>query len=149
MVINSDKTKIITVGTKARIYSPHNNPLSVKINGYRSQVVKTSRILGVIADIILSWKDQYNNITAKASRSIRLLRRIKRYFPIEARKLFYNAHINSTPTYCFTIRGSGSQGDIEVLKLQKRSLRVILDVSDIITSSKPLCKNSIYCHSHI
>ena len=44
MVINSDKTKSMLFGTKARLCS-HDTPLNVMINGQQLQVVKTSRVL--------------------------------------------------------------------------------------------------------
>ena len=64
------------------------------------------------------------------SSKLALLRRIKRYLPIEYRKLFYNAYILPSLDYCLTIWGNTSKTQVERLhKLQKGAARIILDAA--------------------
>ena len=52
--------------------------VSLKANGIAFEIVKSAKILGLTVRNDLKWNDHLNNITAKASRRIYLLKQLKR-----------------------------------------------------------------------
>lgn len=90
--------------------------------------VSTTTILGVHFDNVLSWNVHIKNVHSKVAKNLYLLQNIKRYLPLEARKLFYNSYILPHFDYCCVIWGNCSQTLMNSLeKLQKRAARIILD----------------------
>ena len=69
---------------------------SLKANGNAFDIVKSAKILGVTVRNDLKWNDHVDNITAKASRRIYLLKQLKRA-GIDHKSLiqFYCASIRS------------------------------------------------------
>ena len=51
--------------------------VSPKANGNAFEIVKSNKLLGVIVRNDLKWNDHVDNITAKASRRIYLLKQLK------------------------------------------------------------------------
>ena len=51
--------------------------VSLKANGNAFEIVKSAKILGVTVRNDLKWNDHVDNITAKASRRIYLLKQLK------------------------------------------------------------------------
>ena len=63
------------------------------------------------------------------SSKIALLDKIKKFLPLQTRKIYYNAYILSVIDYCLTVWGSASNAHLDrLLKLQKRAARIILDM---------------------
>ena len=74
----------------------------------------------------LSWKTHVHKTAIKVSRNIALLRRVKKFLPLEARKAFYQSNIQSQLDYCSVIWGASANVD-KLIKLQKRAIRIISD----------------------
>ena len=74
--------------------------VSLKANGIAFEIVKSAKILGLTVRNDLKWNDHLNNITAKASRRIYLLKQLKRA-GIDRKSLiqFYCACIRSLLEY--------------------------------------------------
>ena len=102
--------------------------------------VSSKKLLGVIIDKHLAWKNHVDNIASSLSKKIALLRRIKNYLPINIRLLYYKVFFQSTVGYCNIIWGQSSH-ITRIHKLQKIALRVIYDKSRY-TSSDPLFQES-------
>ena len=88
--------------------------VSLKANGNAFEIVKSAKILGVTVRNDLKWNDHVDNITAKASRRIYLLKQLKRagvdrksliqFFCACIRSILENAcqaFHSSLPAYCF------------------------------------------------
>jgi hypothetical protein len=98
------------------------------------------KLLGIKIDSNLNWKNQINQICSKISSKIYLLSKIKKYLNLESRQLFYSGYILPLIDYCCVVWGNCSnEGLNRILKLQKRTARLILD-QDPIAPSEPLFK---------
>jgi hypothetical protein len=76
----------------------------------------------------LKWKTHIQKIIKKCNSQLYLLLRIKQYLYVHARKLFFNAYILPHLDYCCTIwRNCSSDLLSQIIKFQKRAIRIILD----------------------
>ena len=85
----------------------------------------------------MSWENHINFTVSKIDKNIALLRRIKRYLPLQTRKLFFNANILPHMDYCSVIWGSSPHVK-KITLAQKRAARVILDITDNCYPSKDI-----------
>ena len=116
------------IGThqKRSKFLDHGFPLFV--SNQKLDNVTYEKILGVYLDNSLQYNVHIDHVCKTLSRKISALRRIKKYLPLQTRKLFYNAYIMPTIDYCLTIWGNTSRSNLDrVHKLQKRAARYILD----------------------
>ncbi len=88
MVINTDKTKTLLIGSSQRLASlPDNaNDLTVSLQGITLQAVDHDKLLGVMIDNKLSWHAQIDHVYKSVSR-LALLRRISPYIDVGTRIL--------------------------------------------------------------
>ena len=129
MVINENKSKCLLIGTSQRVAKVKHN-LSVHINDITLENVESDKLLGVRIDPSLNFNKHVDTVCKSISSKLALLRRIKRYLPIEYRKLFYNSYVLPSLDYCLTIWGNTSKTQIERLhKLEKCAARIILDAA--------------------
>ena len=129
MVINENKSKCLLIGTSQRVAKVKHN-LSVHINDITLENVESDKLLGVHIDTSLNFNKHVDTVCRSISSKLALLRRIKRYLPVEYRKLFYSAYILPSLDYCLTIWGNTTKTHIERLhKLQKCAARIILDAA--------------------
>ena len=139
MFINCNKTKCMTVGTKQKL-AFQNEELSLTITFEQLQDSACEKLLGIKIDLNLNWKNQIDQICSKISSKIYLLSKIKKYLNLESRQLFYSGYILPLIDYCCVGWGNCSnEGLNRILKLHKRTARLILD-HDPIASSEPLFK---------
>ena len=130
MMPNTDKTKCMLITTwQKRLHLSQNEDLCVSLNDLPLENVTSKQLLGVTMNHNLSWEDHINTTVSKINRSIALLRRIKRYLPLQTRKLFFDAHILPHMDYCSIVWG-GSPHVKKINLTQKRAARVILDITD-------------------
>ena len=112
------------------------NELHLTINTESLPIVKIQKLLGIYIDENLSWNDHIIHISKSVSKKISLLRRLKKFLPIHARKLFYTSYIQPLLDYCCTVWGSCTQTNINnIIKLQKRAARIILDAPFLTPSA--------------
>ena len=130
MMPNTDKTKCILITSwQKRLHIPQNEDLCVSLNDIPLKNVTSKPLLGVTMIHNLSWEDHINTTVSKINRSIALLRRIKRYLPLQIGKLFFNAHILPHMDYCSIVWGSSPH--VKKINLaKKRAARLILDIMD-------------------
>lgn len=111
--------------------------LEVQINGKRLEQVKSQKLLGVTIDDKLSFDDHIEELCIKLSQRIAVLKKIRRFIPIEQRILYYNAMVKQVMLYGSSIWTSCSIDNLtKVLKLQKRAARVILNADTRENSMK-------------
>jgi hypothetical protein len=140
MFINCNKTKCMKVGTKQKL-AFQNEELFLTINSEQLQHSTCEKLLGIKIDSNLNWKNQFDQICSKiSSKMIYLLSKFKKYLNLESRQLFYSGYILPLIDYCCVVWGNCSnEGLNRILKLQKRTARLILD-QDPIAPSEPLFK---------
>jgi hypothetical protein len=78
----------------------------------------------------LSWNEHAKYVIKKMSSNLYLLRRLKNYIPRKTRLLFYNSYVLPHMDYCATIWGNCLKNTkYQIVKMQKRAARLILDTS--------------------
>ena len=86
--INVMKTKVMLITTNRRASMIPNKLLQVKIKDTYIENVTSHKLLGVIVDNTLSWKQQVVSVQSAASRKLTLLVKIAKYLPIETHFLY-------------------------------------------------------------
>ena len=128
MVLSDSKTKCMLVtGKRLESKFSDNCSLHLKLNGTEIKQVNSQKLLGVTIDNKLSFDDHIERLCKKLTQKIAVLRKIRRFLPLEERKLYYNAMIKQSMLYGATVWTTCSADNIKkVLQLQKRAARVIL-----------------------
>ena len=134
MVLSIEKTKTMYISNRQN--SVQNFANSIKINDISIEEVDLTKLLGITISNTLSWDRQVGQVKKCASYRLSLLRKIRKYLPFETRILFYNYYVKPTIEYCSSIWGNCSKHNtLQVIKIQKKAARLILDV-DPLTPSK-------------
>ena len=140
MVLNTDKTKVMLIGSKQKLKNTTDtgNTVNIQINDKPIQQVSEEKLLGITVDHSLNWKSQVKHVQQMIRYKLTILRKIRKYLPISVRKTFYNYYIKPHLDYCCSIWGNCSQKDRSALtRLQKQAARLILN-TDPLTPSKEL-----------
>ena len=127
MVINTDKTKAMTVTTRQK-QSKMEDYFHTTLNDMPLSQISTEKVLGVQVDNNLMLTDHISNVSKKMSTNIWLLYRIKRYLPIEHRDVFYKSYIQPHIDYANIAWGNAAKTNLlQIERLQRRACRVILN----------------------
>ena len=106
---------------------PDDCSLGLKLVNSDIEHVDGQKLLGVTVDKHLSFDVHVEELCKKLSQRIAVLRKIRRFIPIEQRILYYNAMIKQAMLYGSTIWSNCSADNLtRILKLQKRAAREIL-----------------------
>jgi hypothetical protein len=136
MVLNADKTKSILITGKRLKSRMQLSSLPLTASDSNIELVSSQKLLGVIIDEHLTFKEHINKLSKNLSKKVSLLRKIRRYLPLLERKLFYNAVVKPVMMYGSSIWSCCSRNDLlRIFKLQKRAARVILGTD---TSSRSI-----------
>ena len=127
MIINTEKTKSMLIGSKQRIaLLGHPSSLSIIVNNSLLKNVNCEKLLGVKIDSNLLWHDQVDYICTKVNNRLALLRRIKPFIDRQTCILYYNGYILPIIDYCSIIWSTCNNGEMQrVIKLQKAAARII------------------------
>ena len=97
MVLSDSKTKCMLVtGKRLESKFSDNCSLHLKLNGTEIKQVNSQKLLGVTIDNKLSFDDHIERLCKKLTQKIAVLRKIRRFLPLEERKLYYNAMIKQS-----------------------------------------------------
>ncbi len=130
MVLSINKCQCMLMSSRQKLMKGNykNVNLNVTSDTDTIQCAKTTKILGVLVDQFLSWEDQIEYIKLKIVRNLHLLKKIKVFLPLNARKMFYNSYILPHFDYCSIIWGNCSKTLLrKLITLQKKAARIILD----------------------
>jgi hypothetical protein len=132
MVLNSEKTKCMLITTVQKSRRLSRTELELNLDGVNIEPVFKEKLLGMEIDNFLTFNKLVSSLCSKVSLRILALRRIKRFLPNFARKIFYNALILPYFNYCISVWSSCNASSMDrVFKLQKMAARIILDVNSI------------------
>ena len=138
MVINDGKTKAMMITTSQRAATLNSNPRVEFINnGVQLKNTNSEKILGVVMNEHLSWKQQIDKVAKSLIKGIHHSQ-IKEYLPIGHRIIYYKCFLQPHIDYCCTVWGHSCH-IIRIHKLQKLALRIIYDKPKL-TSSGPQFK---------
>ena len=115
--------------TCARII-PHNERLTIAVNGKKIKQVDKIKFLGVIIDENLTWDDQIKHLENKLLATIVLIKRIKKFIPSSHYKKIYQSLFVSHLTYGISCWGGVYPSKLQKLfNTQKRCLRILFGES--------------------
>ena len=121
MVLSADKTKVM-------LLNEDEGTLDIQLRSKQLAQVNCEQLLGIQIDKKLSWDAQIQKQRSTILFKISLLKKIKRYLPLETRTLFYNLYIKPHFEYCNTVWINTSVRNINRISLlQKYAARIILD----------------------
>ena len=95
------------VGSRQRLQQSLSNP-EIVIGNHIIQHVSSKKVLGVIIDEQLKWKEHNDAQCKKISKSIALLRRAKQFVNEDTLLNMFNAFILPHFTYCSNVWSDGS-----------------------------------------
>ena len=128
MMLRIPKCVSILIATRQKLSKCQGIKLNVNIINVDLPCVNSTKILGVHFDATLSWIDHVTHVRKKISKNLFLLKSIKCFLPLSARKLFYDSYILPYFDFCSIIWGNCPKyvlADLE--KIQKRAARIILN----------------------
>ena len=120
LVFNEDKTKVVLFST-SQLASRHNlddiDTIDITIDGKKLERKLTWKVLGILLNEHLNWKEQISAVITSGYATLRILRRIRRLTPYHVRKslaeclvlskIYYGIELyKKTPEY-LTIRLQG------------------------------------------
>ena len=111
-------------------------PYNLEINSEKVESVSEFNFLGIVLDEFLTWKPHVKKVSAKISRSLGIIKRVRNFLPIQALKSLYNALIVPHLNYGLKLWGPRSKA---VALIQKRAIWVITK-SKFFAHTSPLFK---------
>lgn len=127
MVFNESKTKTMLVAGKRLHQKMSSTLLTVHVNSVELEQVQSQKLFDGIIDTQL-FNEHIDNLCKKLTQRIAVLKKIRRYLPLDQRIIYYNAMIKQTMIYGSSEWVSTSVDNLnKVFRLQKRTARVILD----------------------
>ena len=121
----------LTVNIDKSIYMIHTNRqtnfLPPLFFNFETLKLKTShKVLGVIVDNKLTFKQHIQSLCQKLSRSIAMINHVNKLLPINVLKTLYYSYIQSHLTYCLCIFGSTYPTHLlPLFKMQKKAIRSV------------------------
>ena len=110
------------------------------------QRVTKAKLLGVIVDQHLSWKDHISMVSHKISKSFGIISHIPNTLDIKSKKLIYYSLIHLYLTYCINVWASTYRTNLKTLCTdQKRSVHTLFATAqqphsrDIFIYHKKIC----------
>ena len=135
MAINYEKTNTMLITTNQKLHTLPVQEINITVNGKQLENVQKVKLLGVVVDQHLTWKDHVDKVHKTVSMILARFRSIKPFLPTYAQIQFCQAFILPHLDFCSTVWGSTNLERLH--KLQKRTARMIFDLPTQ-TPSTPL-----------
>ena len=100
--------------------------LAIFYNETKLETTNSENLLGVIIDKNILWKCHIDNLAQTLNKANFLLRRIKKFLPLDCRLTFYKTFLQPHMDYCCT-SWSQLNHTKRIRKLQNISQRIIYD----------------------
>ena len=136
--LNVSKTRCIVF--KNPKYPTVCKPYEFEINNEKIKCVSEFNFLGIMLDEFLSWTPHTKKVTSKISRTLGVIKRVRKFLPFHALEKIYNALVVPHLNYGLKLWGTNLAA---VSKIQKRAIRIIT-CSKFLAHTSPLFK-----HNHI
>ena len=136
--LNAGKTNFMLFGRKGQSVK---NELNITIDGNKIERVDHVKFLGVHIDACLNWKQHTSHVSAKISKSIGIINKIKCILSNNLLKTLYYSLIYPYLVYCNILWGNACHVSLsKLITLQKRAIRIITR-SKYLAPSKELFKS--------
>ena len=140
MHVHLQMTSLMLIGNWQNLQ--HLDSLEIYLDDELIKQVDSQKLLGISLDSTLNWDEQNSVVCLDLTCRISLLKQLSKYVNMESLKLYYNSYIlqvfdNGCMIWCRTTVKNLNR----MFKLQKRALRIILNVDYLITPSEEMfCK---------
>ena len=131
LVINNDKTKALLFGSEHKLRTNSTDSIPLFLDHKRIEFVKSAKLLGVVLDGSLSWKDHVSRVIGKISSNLYPLVVANRLrLPTHIRKILFHALISPHLNYGIPLySGCSSQQYLHRLRiLTKKAIRLVAGV---------------------
>ena len=125
LTVNIKKTKCMLIATPQKLRGVKST-LKVYIDNTLVPVSSCEKLLGVLIKDNFDWTEHVAKISKSVKSKLYLLRRIRPYLSLDARKIFCNSYVSPHLTYCSTIWGNTTSANLmKILRLQKYAARTV------------------------
>ena len=122
-----DETKFMLVATRQKRPNLTLKCPSVSIKNQTFTEVDNHKVLGVTTDSNLSWSSHMTALCQSTSKKMYQLSKIEHFLNLDARKIFFHAHIQPTINYRSMLWDSASANTLKpMFGLHLRVLKAIL-----------------------
>ena len=119
-------------------YPTVSKPYELEINNEKIKCVSEFNFLGIMLDEFLSWNPHTKMVTAKISKTLGVIKRVRKFLPFHALEKIYNALIVPHLNYGLKLWGTNLKA---VTTAQKRAIRIIT-CSKFLAHTGPLFKQN-------
>ena len=129
LTLNAEKTEFMLIVSKRKLTQLTENQ-NIYIGNHNIKQVSKKKVLGILLDEELKWKEHNNAQCKTLSKSIALLKKAKCFVTYEALIKMYNSLVLPHFTYCSNVWNDGSCAHMEKLyKMQKRAACIVTGCS--------------------
>ena len=126
LMLNSNKTKVMLLGSKQRFCSIPDQHLSIKLHGQVVECVNEFKCLGVVIDNCLDFKKHVDYISKTIRQKLGIIRRSKHYFNDTQLSKLYWGYVIPHILYCCNVWSGRSECNYDTLnRLHKRAAYMI------------------------
>ena len=126
LILNSNKTKVMLLGSKQRLCSIPDQHLSIKLHGQVVECVNEFKCLGVVIDNCLDFKKHVDYISKTIRQKLGIIRRSKHYFNDTQLSKLYWGYVIPHILYCCNVWSGRSECNYDTLnRLHKRAAYMI------------------------
>ena len=134
--LNIQKTSYIIISNKNV-----GNNFKIKLKDIELTRSNTAKILGVIIDEKLTFKDHINSLVNKLAKYMYILVKLAKSIPLYVLRKIYFAHIHPHLLYCLPVYGSTTKSNThQIITMQKRIIRLLSGSRDFYCHTPPLFK---------
>ena len=131
--IDSDKSKVMLVGSKAQLKSLNVDEFILNYEGMPLELVENAKYLGMSINSDISWDFHVQRLCQNMYYHLSLLRRLRRIFPKELLLQVYKSYIQPRLDYGITLYGCSTQKNIDLVqRVQNHAARLITGSFDYI-----------------
>ena len=125
MVLHPSKTKCMVVTTRQK-YQETDLSLSLSLNDNSIEQVEHHRLLGIVVDKQLDWKEHTKHVCKKVASNLFMLSKLRPFTDTDTRMVFYNAHVRSHIDYASTVwDGCSGAGLKRLNSLKRRAAKLV------------------------
>ena len=133
IALNASKTEVIIFRHRKKPILYRKNPtdplrpwkIDIKIDGKRIEPSTHVKYVGVLLDSHLEWNYHVDDLSAKLSRAVGMLAKIRHYVSTNTLNMIYHGIFSSLLLYGSQIWGQSNSSISKMEKLQNRALRII------------------------
>ena len=136
MILNPSKSKCMLITTRQK-HQLSKLTLDLSINDTSIDQVSEHKLLGIIIDDKLQWQPHIDHLCKILSKNLYLLSKLQSVITLDARKLFYNAHIKPHLDYASIIWDGISENLFKRLNsMHRRTAKLIQPEKTMTTDEK-------------